>query len=216
MSVEIRTGRWQETLIGEYDPERAAVITDPPYGLGVAGAKGYGDAIPWAEHVAEILATLPAKRYAIRGPATALVRRDYPEPRRICVEIASFRRRAAVRNGVVPYLWQGWAIYGRLRVERHARFPSGDARTVNALADDDSGPKTQHRALTPIEAALWIVETWTDPGMVVVDPFAGHGTIGRAAQTYGFDYLGAEVDPVFAGVAKAGLAIERPTLGLAR
>lgn len=179
--IEVRLGRWQETLIGAYDPERAVVITDPPYGLDVAGGmgfrapgshggtetrarelnridKGYADGIPWAAHVAEVLEKLPAKRHVIRGPATALIRRDYPAPRRLCIEIAPFRRRAAVRPGLVPYLWQG---------------------------------------------------------MVVIDPFAGHGTIGRAAQLFGLDYLGAEIDEVYARAAIASLEIERPTLGLA-
>jgi len=142
----VAVGRWQDVLPGSYDPERAVVVTDPPYGLQAGGGlgvrapgsnfglgrdggrtleateKGYEDTVPWGQHVAEVLALLPAKRHCIRGPATMLIRRDHPQPRRVCVELAAYRRRAANRPGVVPYLWQGWAIYGRLQIERHKAF----------------------------------------------------------------------------------------------
>jgi len=242
VSAEVLTGRWQDTLVGAYDPARVVVITDPPYGLAAAGglgngapgvhsrgraqvdvrpghetAKGYEDTIPWARHVEEVLALLPAKRHVIRGPATALIRRDYPQPRRLCVEVAAYRRRAANRPGVVPYLWQGWAVYGRLQLERHAKPATGDAYAGVLPGRRDPrhhGPKTNHRALTPYGACLWVVDTWADPGDLVLDPFAGLGTIGLAARTLGFDYLGAELVPEYAAAACEAFRSERLTLGL--
>lgn len=242
MSQIVHIGRWQDTLPGAYDPDLAVVITDPPYGLAASGGvgvrspgshmglgrsagktrrdieKGYEDTIPWADHVAEVLDLLPAKRHAIRGPAPALIRRDFPQPRRVCVEVSEWRRRAPHRPGIVPYLWQGWAIYGRLKTERHRRPPLGDALASRSLLQRHEGDmhhaRTQHRALTPFSSASWIIDTWADPGQVVIDPFAGHGTIGRAAQALGFDYIGAEANPEYAALAAEALAIERPTLDL--
>jgi len=237
----VLVGRWQDVLPGTYDPERAVVITDPPYGLAAGGGlgvrspgshmglgrkggktlveteKGYADEIPWSRHVEEVLDVLPAKRHCIRGPSTMLARRDHPMPRRVCIEVAAYRRRAANRPGVVPFLWQGWAIYGRLQVERHRRAPIGDAFQSNLLLQRDprqGGAKTQHRALTPFAAAAWIVETWTDPGCTVVDPFAGLGTIGLAARTLGFDYIGAELVPEYAAAANTAFETEAITLGI--
>ena len=239
----VLVGRWQDTLSGSYDPARAVVVTDPPYGLAASGGigngapgvhgrgraqadvrkgheteKGYEDTIPWARHAEEVLDCLPAKRHVIRGPATALIRRDYPQPRRICVEIAAYRRRAANRPGVVPYLWQGWAVYGRLQIERHKNPPMGDALASRTLLQRHEGDKhhvrTNHRALTPFASAAWIIDNWVDPGCVVVDPFAGLGTIGLAARTLGFEYLGAEIDPEYAAVANEAFETERMTLGL--
>lgn len=235
----MRLGDWRDVLPGTYDPARTVIVTDPPYGLeagpgngapgthsrgrrqaddrpGHATAKGYPDAIPWAEHVRTVLALLPAKRHVIRGPATALIRRDYPEPRRVCVEVASYRRRAALRPGVVPYLWQGWAVYGRLKIARHERPPAGDAIAGTSLLQSNVGDlqmrQTAHRALTPYGSALWIIDTWVDPGDLVLDPFAGHGTIGRAARQLGFDYLGAEIVPEYHAVALEGFSVERLTI----
>lgn len=240
-AVTLINGRWQDHLPGSYDPTTAVVVTDPPYGLLAGGGvgvrspgshmgmgrddgptwaeagKGYEDTIPWAHHVRDVLALLPAKRHVIRGPATALIRRDFPQPRRLCIEMAAYRRRAANRPGVVPYLWQGWAIYGRLQTERHRRPPTGDAlASTHFLQVDprDHRPRTEHRALTPFTSCSWIVDTWVDPGDTVIDPFAGLGTIGLAAQTLGFDYIGTEVVPEYAEVAADALAVQRPTLGL--
>lgn len=235
-------GRWQDVLPGTYDPARAVVITDPPYGLGAGGGlgirapgshfglgkptggtnrdtlKGYEDTTPWGRHVADVLELLPAKRYCIRGPATMLIRRDHPAPRRVCVEMAQYRRRVANRPGIVPYLWQGWAIYGRLKVERHRQAPAGDAFTGNKLLQKHEAtrdqPRTGHRALTPYSAASWMVDTWADPGDLVVDPFAGLGTIGLAARDLGFDYIGAEMVPEYAAAAGEALATQRLTMGL--
>lgn len=239
--VRVIEARWQDTLPGSYDPARAVVVTDPPYGLQAGGGlgirapgghlgmgaedgktraettKGYDDDIPWSEHVAQVLALLPAKRHVIRGPATTLIRRDYPQPRRVCVEVAAYRRRAANRPGVVPYLWQGWAIYGRLQIERHRRPPTGDGFAWTSLQRDERshrGTKTAHRALTPFSSAAWIIDTWVDPGDIVIDPFAGLGTIGLAARTLGFEYLGAEVVAEYAVVANRAFVTERMILGL--
>lgn len=238
MTSELRTGRWQDVLVGTYDPARAIVITDPPYGLstvanasgGAAGIhtrvkldrrrpfdpyKGFPDDVPWSRHVEEVLDLLPARRHLIRGPATALVKRDYPEARRICIEFAPYRRTIA-RLGVVPYLWQGWAVYGRLRIERHRTPPTGDAVITSAFARDQRSyrPRSDHRALTPYTAASWIIANWADDDCIVLDPFAGLATIGLAAVTLGFDYLGAELLPVYADAGRAALLVERPTLGL--
>lgn len=242
MTIEVRHGRWQDVLPGTYDPLRAIVITDPPYGLQADGGsgirapgshfgmgvtngktqgeteKGYEDTTPWSQHVAEVLELLPALRYAIRGPATMLIRRDHPAPRRVCVEVAAYRRRAATRPGVVPYLWQGWAIYGRLKIERHRQAPIGDAiasRTILQRHEGDmKARRTTHRAITPYASAAWMIDTWVDPGCVVVDPFAGMGTIGLAARALGFDYIGAEVLEEYATAARDAFGIERQTLGL--
>lgn len=244
MSTLLSLGRWQDRLPGTYDPARAIVVTDPPYGLAAHGGtgngapgvhgrgksqadtrrgheteKGYEDTIPWGQHVAEVLELLPAVRHVIRGPATALIRRDYPQPRRLCIEVAAYRRRAALRPGVVPYLWQGWAVYGRLKLERHKNQPMGDAIASRSLLQRHEGDmktrRTAHRAITPYAAAAWMIDTWVDPGCVVVDPFAGVGTIGLAARALGFDYIGAEVVEDYFVAAEEALAMERMTLGLA-
>lgn len=236
MTAEVRLGDWRDVLPGTYDPTRAIVVTDPPYGLGVYGGaalrapgsngsgsrpgpeKGYLDDRLWSEHVSEVLDLLPAVRHVIRGPATAIIRRDYPQPRRLAIEVAAYRRRDAHRPGVVPYLWQAWAIYGRLLVGRHASPSPGDARTVRPYADKINRPTAgaKHGAVTPFAAALWILETWAEhgDGWIVIDPFAGIGTIGAAAAALSIDYLGAEREARWHAVATERVKVGALSLGL--
>lgn len=216
---EIRLGDWRDVLPGTYDPARAVVITDPPFGLdGANGNKGYADAIPWADHVRAVLELLPAVRHVIRGPAPFVILRDYPQPRRLCIEVTRMRRVGALRPGVIPHLWHGWAVYGRLAVGRHRRAPLGDAVMIRPYVDDDlrarvaSNGNANHAAITPYDAAVWAIDTWADPGMIVLDPFAGTGTLERVATSLGFDYLGAELEPRWHEEAMRGLGLAAPRL----
>lgn len=210
----VHLGDWRDVLPGAYDPASAIVITDPPFGL--EGDRGFADSIPWADHVRELLEMLPAVRHVIRGPSMALIGRDHPPPRRVCVEVSQYRRRDAFRPGAVPYMWQGWAVYGRLKVAN--RRPRGDAAVADPYMDRALRPPPTtappHRGITPYSSARWIVEDWADPGMLVVDPFAGTGTIGRAAIDTGRAYLGAEILPHWHTQAVANLGVAQPALGL--
>ena len=47
------------------------------------------------------------------------------------------------------------------------------------------------------------------PG-VVLDPFAGSGRVGRACQKLGLDFLGVELHPDFAAMARRLLAADAP------
>lgn len=52
----------------------------------------------------------------------------------------------------------------------------------------------------------WLVDKWTEPDDVVVDPFAGSGTTLIAAKGMGRRSLGYEIDPAFCAVAERDLA----------
>jgi hypothetical protein len=215
MIAEVRLGDWRDVLPGTYDPARAVVVTDPPFGLDAD--KGYVDTTPWSEHVTQVLDQLPARRHVIRGSAPLLVARDHPQPRRLCIEASMYRRRAARRPGVVPYLWHAWAVYGRLLIGRRRLPPLGDVVIIrpfeNIVGRPKSGPR-EHRGLTPYGSAYWAVETWADAGWTVLDPFAGLATIGQAAGALGLDYIGAEIDPAWAAEGSRALTVAAPRLAL--
>ena len=210
----IHLGRWQDTLPGTYDPARAVVITDPPFGI---GRLAYADGIPWSEHVRQVLDLLPASRHVIRGPASLIVNMDIPHPRRIVVEAATFRRRAAARPGVIPHRWHGWCMWGSAKLGRRRRAPNGDWFTVAAYDDTMGGFSggNVHDATTPYQACYHIVDLLAEPGYVVVDPFAGLGTIGQAAQILGHDYIGSEVDPRWQAqaIARIGAGVQTEAFG---
>lgn len=108
---------------------------------------------------------------------------------------------------MVDYGWQGWAVYGSLRVVNTTKRMPKDIHLIDSRDDPHNPSSGGHRGMTPYQAALWIVETWVPPGWLVLDPFAGTGTIGRAAVELGRDYLGAEIEPRWHAEAQRGLGV---------
>jgi DNA modification methylase len=48
----------------------------------------------------------------------------------------------------------------------------------------------------------WLVRLVTPPGGVVLDPFTGSGSTGKAARMEGSRFIGIEADPSFAEIAR--------------
>lgn len=59
-----------------------------------------------------------------------------------------------------------------------------------------------HPAEKPVELFEELLSWVLQPGMQVLDPFAGSGTIFPAADNLGCDATGVELDPMFAGIAR--------------
>ena len=75
---------------------------------------------------------------------------------------------------------------------RHITAPSLTlAERADLGADSLRAPKSSG-LMVPL------IETFTQPGELVLDPFAGSGSVGIAAIHCGRDYLGAESDPIVA------------------
>lgn len=66
---------------------------------------------------------------------------------------------------------------------------------------------------TPIGLLLELVDHFTDPGELVADPFAGHGTTGAACIRRARHFVGCEVDPETAWAARERLLAERAPPG---
>lgn len=52
----------------------------------------------------------------------------------------------------------------------------------------------------------WLCRLVCPPGGVVLDPFAGSGSTGIGAVLEGFDFIGCELDPEYAAIARARIA----------
>jgi site-specific DNA-methyltransferase (adenine-specific) len=64
-----------------------------------------------------------------------------------------------------------------------------------------------HPAPYPIALAADHILSWSNPGDVVLDPFFGSGTTGVACQQLGRDFIGLEISPEYAAIARSRLAI---------
>lgn len=65
-----------------------------------------------------------------------------------------------------------------------------------------------HKTQKPLPLMLELIELFTNPGELVVDPFCGSGTTGVAAIRLGRRFIGLEVDPTCAALARERLAAE--------
>jgi DNA modification methylase len=67
--------------------------------------------------------------------------------------------------------------------------------------DRDEG--NNHPTVKPTELMRYLCRLVTPPGGVVLDPFTGSGSTGKAAILEGFRFLGAEMNPEYVAIAKA-------------
>lgn len=62
-----------------------------------------------------------------------------------------------------------------------------------------------HPTVKPTALMAWLCRLLTPPGGVVLDPYAGSGSTGKAAVLEGFRFVGIEQDPDFYEIATARL-----------
>ena len=84
--------------------------------------------------------------------------------------------------------------------------PSGAEK--RAGLDDDHA---RHPTVKPVALMRWLIRLTTQPGDIVLDPFAGSGTTGVAALAEGRRFIGVERDPAFAAIARARMEHAAPS-----
>lgn len=77
-----------------------------------------------------------------------------------------------------------------------------------------SKEKCGHPAQKPLKLLERIILASSGPGDLVLDPFLGSGTTAIAAQRLGRCWLGIEINPLYAGIAKARFNTGEPRLKL--
>ncbi len=87
--------------------------------------------------------------------------------------------------------------------------------TAKASAEDRDEmlgdvPKNVHPTVKPTDLMRYLVRMVTPPGGLVLDPFTGSGSTGRAAMLEGMRFVGCELSPEYAEIARARI---RFTLG---
>lgn len=66
------------------------------------------------------------------------------------------------------------------------------------------GPAANHHpTVKPTELMRYLCRLVTPAGGLVLDPFTGSGSTGKAARLEGFRFLGFEQDPEYAAIARA-------------
>jgi len=72
----------------------------------------------------------------------------------------------------------------------------------------DRGEDNNHPTVKPTDLMVYLCRLITPPGGLVLDPFNGSGSTGKAAIREGFRYVGIEQDPEYADIARERIAAE--------
>lgn len=85
-------------------------------------------------------------------------------------------------------------------------------RLINGKRDTDivrfnrvAGNKQVHQNQKPVELMSYLLEKWTDPGDLVLDPFMGSGSTGVAAKIGGRNFIGIEIEKRYCKLAESRL-----------
>lgn len=65
-----------------------------------------------------------------------------------------------------------------------------------------------HCTVKPTDLMAYLCRLVTPPGGVVLDPFMGSGSTGKAAMREGFQFIGIEREPAYMEIAKARIEAE--------
>lgn len=85
---------------------------------------------------------------------------------------------------------------------------NGGGRTGVFVHNKNSGGKHWHETQKPLPLMLELVELFTDPGDVILDPFCGSGTTGVACLRLGRRFIGIEMNEAYVDVARERLRAE--------
>jgi site-specific DNA-methyltransferase (adenine-specific) len=67
----------------------------------------------------------------------------------------------------------------------------------------DRGEGNAHPTVKPTDLMAYLCRLVTPPGGVVLDPFMGSGSTGKAAQREGFRFIGIEREPAYMEIANS-------------
>lgn len=176
-----------------------AVITDPPYGVGLGeiqsriNKSGYAiaDTEEYVQQVAVKIITKSIEKFerVLLTPGTRCAFM-YPRPREIggvfCPAGAGLGRWGFTM--IHPILYYGSDPYNQTK-------PNGFRST--AIVE-----KNGHPCPKPIEWMRWLVDRGSEIGDIILDPFAGSGTTLVAAKQLGRRYIGIEISPEYCKIAE--------------
>ena len=82
------------------------------------------------------------------------------------------------------------------------------------LSDTKKPRANNHPTVKPTDLMAYLCRLVTPPGGVVLDPFMGSGSTGKAAMREGFRFIGCELSPEYMTIARARIeeACKQPRL----
>ena len=92
------------------------------------------------------------------------------------------------------------------------QLPGVDGDSYMGMTSDGrkQTAKNIHQTFKPNELMRYLCRLVTPPGGIVLDPFTGSGSTGKAASMEGFSFIGCELNPDYVEIARARATYELP------
>lgn len=179
------------------------VVTDPPYGVrrdkGFEGFEGFGG---FGKPIAR-------RRYEDENW-------DFDRPTKECFDLMlSISKSCLVFGGnyFADILPQGkpWIFWDK--VQTMPTFGDGELIWTNIKRNSVTKKVFEwngligkeefrfHPTQKPVDLMKWVIDKYTEPNALILDPFSGSGTTGVAAIQTGRRFLGFEIDPRWCDIA---------------
>ena len=193
-----------EIMAGMPDGCVDAVVTDPPYGVGLGskpsaiGKTAYASMDDTPDFVTRV--AVPAIIKSIVIAKCCLVWTGtrncfaYPQP----CDIGSVYVSAGAGLGrwgftcSQPFLYYGKDPY----------LAAGKGSRANSFASNETSENNGHPCPKPIGWMVWAVTRCSFPGHIILDPFCGSGTTCVAAKKLGRRWIGIEIDEGYCEIAR--------------
>jgi site-specific DNA-methyltransferase (adenine-specific) len=193
MTYALHLGDCLEYMKSMPDKSVDAVITDPPYGVGL-GYSVYKDTeenwyklmldfVPEATRISEIV-ILPSCQINRLGWIYKNIPPDW---------LISWNKGSTGCSSKIGFNdWEPLLIYGRRKgVWMHDYFYCANTEKMGNYG---------HPCPKPVGWARWLIDR--SDSQIVFDPFMGSGTTGVAAIQLGRNFIGCEIDPTYYAIAE--------------
>lgn len=128
-------------------------------------------------------------------------------------EVVALLPVAKGQQGATAARQQG-AIYGAVSAGTAGIQPRDDTGSAARFfycakaSRADRGAENSHPTVKPTDLMVYLVRLVTPPGGLVLDPFTGSGSTGKACMREGFRFVGCELSPEYAAIAQARIEHE--------
>ena len=205
VDVKLMCGDCLDVMKGMDDNSIDAVITDPPYGIGM-------------DNISKRTKPSRPNSYTIY-PDFRYHKSDWDKKRIDKVyfdEIFRVSQKQIIfgANYYSSYmpLGFGWIFWDKINGDNNC-FSDGEfvfaskgvqsRRFVCSAFDGLHGGKDrEHPTQKPTKLMCWIIENYTNPTDAILDPFMGSGTTGVACVQTGRNFIGIEIDPTYFKIAE--------------
>ena len=189
-------------------PKVDAVVTDPPYGVGLTAkqnkwvqneGEGYSSTDDTPDYIETVVVgVIEQCRWLSDSTVVTPGTRNlfsYPTPDAL--------GGIYNRNGAGSGKWGFECLAPVLFYGKDPYLAAGLGRRPNSWEQPgtDFAEKLDHPCPKPDRLSRWLINRASLEGHTILDPFMGSGSFGIAATTMGRDYIGIEKDPAYFDIA---------------